>query len=146
MQKHQFTIRIAAPREKIWEVLWNKDTYQKWTSAFMEGSTVETDSWKKGSKVRFVDAKGSGMVAMIAENVPNEFMSFKHLGEVKNGVEDTTSDKVSSWAGAMEEYSLKKDGDETELVIEMDITPEFSDYFLKTWPKALENVKRLSEQ
>jgi uncharacterized protein YndB with AHSA1/START domain len=75
MEKLNFNIVINATPEKVWKVLWNDDTYRKWTSAFAEGSHAETD-WKQGSKVLFLDGKGEGMVSKIAESRPNEFMSF----------------------------------------------------------------------
>ena len=50
MERKEFTIDINAPREKVWDVLWQDDSYRKWTSVFSEGSHAETD-WKKGSKV-----------------------------------------------------------------------------------------------
>jgi len=145
MEKQQFKINIHAPKEKVWKVLWNMDSYKKWTSVFSEGSTVETDNWKKGSKVRFGDGKGEWMVAKIKDNIPNEFMSIQHLGMVKDGVEDLESDKVKSWAGAEENYTLKGNNGNTELIVDMDMTDEYKDYFINTWPKALEKVKDLAE-
>ena len=144
MEKLNFKTVINATPEKIWHVLWDDDTYRKWTSAFAEGSFAQTD-WKQGSKALFLDGNGQGMVSRIAENRPNEYMSIEHLGEVKDGVEDTTSDRVKQWAGAHENYTLKKVNGKTELTIDMDITDEFKDMFAQIWPKALENVKELSE-
>ncbi|HYF33494.1 MAG TPA: SRPBCC domain-containing protein [Chitinophagaceae bacterium] len=144
MQKQEFKVSINAPREKVWDVLWNDATYPAWTSVFSEGSHAETD-WKKGSKVLFLDGKGSGMVSTIAENVPNEFMSIRHLGIVKDGVEDTESEEVKQWAGALENYTLKPVGDNTELAVQMDISDEWKDYFTTTFPKALNKVKELAE-
>jgi len=141
----KFSISINAPKEKVWQTLWNDASYRKWTSAFMEGSHAVTDNWKEGSKVLFMDPKGNGMVSTVAANKPNEFMSFKHLGEVKNGVEDTSSDKIKGWAGAMENYTLKGTNGKTELLVEMDITEDFKDYFVKTWPKALDLLKESAE-
>src|SRR5215213_6741937 len=93
MQQKEFRISINASKEKVWETLWGDTTYPLWTSAFAEGSTVETDNWKKGSKVLFLDSnKRRGMVARVDENIPNKFMCIKLLGEVRDGVEDTTSD------------------------------------------------------
>lgn len=154
MEKLKFNITIDAPREKVWNVLWNDDTYRAWTSAFNEGSYAVPDGqeghavtdWKEGSKVLFLDGNGQGMVSTIARNIPNEYMSIRHLGEVNNGVEDTTSEKVSAWAGAMENYTLKTVNGKTELSIDSDITEEYKDMFSKMWPKALENVKRLAEK
>ena len=125
MEKQEFRITIDAPKEKVWQTLWDKTTYSAWTSAFAEGSTVETDNWKKGSKVLFLDGRGFGMVSRVDENIPNKFMSFKHLGEVRDGVEDTTSEKVKDWAGATESYTLKETDGSTEVVVDTEITEEF---------------------
>lgn len=145
MQKQTFNTVIDALRERVWNILWDDVTYRQWTSAFSEGSQVQTDNWEKGSKVLFLDGKGSGMVATIEENIPNEYMSIKHLGEIKDGVEDTTSDKVKEWAGAHENYTLKNVDGKTELVVDMDMNEEWRSYFEKTWPIALEKIKELSE-
>ncbi|MGB5437285.1 MAG: SRPBCC domain-containing protein [Maribacter sp.] len=145
MERKEFRTTIDAPKEKVWHVLWNDATYPKWTAPFGEGSRAETD-WKEGSKALFLSADGGGMVSRIAKNRPNEFMSIEHLGFVKNGVEDTTSDEVKQWIGAMENYTLKNDGGKTELIVQMDIAEQYLDYFVKVWPKAFEKVKELSEK
>jgi len=144
MEKLNFNIQIDAAPEKVWNILWADDTYRKWTSAFSEGSYAETD-WKQGSKILFLDGNGSGMVSRVAVNRPNEYMSIEHLGEVRDGVEDTTSERIKAWAGSHENYTLRKVNGKTELIIDMDITPEFKEMFEKIWPVALENIKRLSE-
>ena len=144
MEKQEFKIAIDAPREKVWNVLWADDTYQAWTKPFSEGSHAVTD-WKKGSKVLFLDGKGSGMVSTIDETVPNEVMSFKHLGVVKDGVEDTESAEVKGWAGAHEIYTLKDVKGKTELIVDIDINDDFKDYFSNTFPVALQKVKELAE-
>ncbi|MBO9564350.1 MAG: SRPBCC domain-containing protein [Niastella sp.] len=144
MEKLIFTTTINAPREKVWSVLWDDATYRQWTTAFSESSHAVTD-WKKGSKVLFLDDSGSGMVSRIAENIPNEYMSIEHLGEVQGGVEDTVSEKIKVWAGAHENYTLKATGNGTELTMDMDITDEFREMFEKMWPKAMDNIKRLAE-
>lgn len=144
MQTINFSKTIKAPREKVWKVLWEDSSYRKWTSPFSEGSHAVTD-WKEGSKVLFMDGKGQGMVSKIAKNKPNEFMSIEHLGMLKDGKEDTTSDEVKAWAGAHENYTLKEDSGVTTLEVEMDSVDDFSDYFKNIWPVALEKVRELSE-
>lgn len=145
MEKIHFSTSIDAPREKVWNVLWDNDSYREWTRPFAEGSYAQTDNWKEGSKVLFLSPGGDGMVSTVAANKKNEFMSFKHLGMVKNGVEDTESEGVKSWAGATENYTLIEENGKTKLVIDMDSTDDFKDYLLKTWPVALEKVKELAE-
>lgn len=145
MEKHEFKITINGPREKVWQVLWDDASYREWTSVFAPGSYAKTD-WQKGSEVQFLDSNNDGMISKVAENIPNEYMSIEHLGHVKNGVEDRHSEEVKKWAGAHENYTLKNVNGHTELVVDMDIAEEYKDYFVKTWPKALEKVKELSEQ
>lgn len=147
METLKFDIDINAPREKVWAALWDDAAYRQWTAAFFEGSHVITDNWKQGTKVLFLDPQGSGMVSMVAENRPNEFMSFRHLGEVHDGVEDTTSDKVKQWSGATENYTLTTTGNGTHVLIEMqvDSNTDFVAYFKDTWPKALYKLKEIAE-
>ena len=143
----EFAITINAPKEKVWNTLWDDGTYREWTSAFAEGSRAETD-WKKGSKVLFLDQKNAGMVSTIAENIPNEFMSIKHLGIVKDGVEDMDNEEAKQWAGSFENYTLRPVGGATELKVVMggaDIPKEFEDYFADAWPKALNKLKEIAE-
>lgn len=145
MERTQFKISIDAPREKVWDILWSESTYPEWTSAFSEGSRAETD-WKKGSKVLFLGSSNEGMVAKIEDNIPNEFMSIRHVGVVKDGVEDLTSSQAQEWSGSLENYTLRNVNNKTELVVEMDITDEYRDYFNTTFPKALGKVKELAEK
>lgn len=144
MEKLNFKIQINAPRGKVWQVLFDDQTYRKWTEPFMAGSYAVTD-WQKGSKALFLSPDKNGMVSRIAENIPNEFLSIEHLGFVSKGVEDTESEKVKQWAGAMENYTLKESNVGTELFVDMDSNEEFKKMFSDIWPKALQKVKELSE-
>jgi hypothetical protein len=144
MERHHFKTTINAPREKVWQTLWSDETYRQWTSAFAKGSRVETD-WKTGSKVLFLDGKNRGMVSMIAENTPNEVMSFRHLGILKNGVENLEEGRRKGWSGAIENYTLKAVNGKTELIIDQDVTEEDGEHFISMWPTALERLKALAE-
>ena len=145
-----FKIEINASREKVWDVLFGKETYPQWTTVFSEGSKVETD-WQKGSKALFIDERNRGMVSRIAENVPNEFMSIEHLGMYDNGVEDYESEQVKMWAGAKENYTLTDVDGKTHLDVymQMDESEEnkkMIDMCADMWPKALAKVKELAEK
>ncbi|HYC40925.1 MAG TPA: SRPBCC domain-containing protein [Chitinophagaceae bacterium] len=145
MEKKRYEISIHASPEKVWQTLWDLSRYQAWTSVFAEGSTVETDDWREGSRVLFLDGKGNGMVSEVAANRPNELMSFRHLGTVKDGIQDLDSEETRKWAGAKEDYHLAADNGKTRLTVEMDITDDFLEYFENTWPKALARIKELAE-
>lgn len=146
MKKLNFTIHINATREKVWNILWTDATYRAWTSVFHEGSQAQSD-WKEGSKILFVGSDGkNGMVSKIARLIPNEYMSFQHLGELKDGVEDYEAAKTQGWGDAFENYTLTAaGGTETELTVELDAESSFTDYFQDKFPKALAKVKELAE-
>ncbi len=149
MQKLHFSIKINAPKKKVWRKMLSDASYRVWTKPFMEGSYFE-GSWDKGAKIRFLakdeNGKLSGMTSMIEENIPYEFISIKHLGIVNNGVDDTTSDEVRKWAGAHENYAFKETGGKTEVLVDTDTDEEFIKMFEEMWPKALAKLKEISEK
>ena len=145
MKNLHFTIDIKAPKEKVWDTLWGDQTYPQWTSVFSEGSRAITD-WQEGSKVLFVDGSGAGMVSMIARSIPHEFMSFKHLGEAKDGEEQFPNEETNKWSGAMENYTLRETGAITQLTVDMDSTDDHEDMFQESFPKALGKVKEIAEK
>lgn len=145
MKKQEFSIEVDAPREKVWNILWGKDTYPLWTAPFSEGSRAETD-WKEGSKVLFLNDDDEGMIARIAKNIPNEYMSIEHIGVIMDGKEHTENEKSKEWEGSLENYTLKEVNGKTQLLVDMDITEEYQDFFNTTWPIALNKIKELSEK
>ena len=148
MEYSTFKVMINAPREKVWDTLWSETNYPKWTTVFCEGSHAVTD-WKEGSKALFLDNKKQGMVATIAKNVPNEFLSIKALGEIKDGVEYYDSPGAKQMAGSFENYTLTAEGDKTLLEVELsgeEIPEEFKDFLSNAWPKAMDAIKTIAEE
>ncbi|WP_203293448.1 SRPBCC family protein [Luteirhabdus pelagi] len=144
MKNQTFQIEIEAKRESVWAVLWNDKTYREWTSAFTEGSHAKSD-WQEGSKIHFLDPKGSGMVAIIEKKEIPAKMFFKHIGIVEDGVEDTTSEKVKEWAPSEEKYYLSEEDGTTLLQVQMEMDDKHVETFKDLWSKALQKVKELSE-
>jgi|SRR3989344_5961044 len=145
-----FEAIINAPVKKVWDTMLEQETYKQWTSAFELTSYYE-GSWEKGSKIKFLGAGGSGMISEIAENIPSKYLSVKHLGEIKNGVEDTTSAAVKQWTPAFENYTFVEQGEKTQLKIDMEMTTSemskaMKEMFEGMWPKALETLKELCEK
>jgi uncharacterized protein YndB with AHSA1/START domain len=145
MHRLTFSITIHAPKEDVWRAMLEDATYRQWTSAFQEGSYAVTD-WKQGSKALFLTPDGNGMVSRIVAHRPNEFLSIKHLGTVKNGIEDTESKEGKSWAGALENYTLREKDGASTLTVEMDVSDQYESYFKEKWPKALSKLRELSER
>ncbi|MEM7164589.1 MAG: SRPBCC domain-containing protein [Planctomycetota bacterium] len=140
----EFKSEIAAPVVKVWDTMFAPDTYTKWTSAFMPGSYFE-GSWSEGSRIHFLAPGGDGMVSEIAVNRPREYLSIKHLGYVQDGVEDTTSDAVRSWAPSYENYRFKTIPGGTLVTVEQEVPTEYADSMTETWPAALAMLKSLCE-
>jgi hypothetical protein len=151
MKTKKYKIDINAAANKVYNLmlgLENKKTYEDWTALFNPTSTYE-GSWDKGSKMMFVgtdeQGKKGGMIAEIAENIPNKFISIKHYGILENGQEILDGPKVEGWAGSLENYTFSETNGVTVITVEVDTNEEYINYFDETWPKALDKLKELSE-
>ncbi|HYD94919.1 MAG TPA: SRPBCC domain-containing protein [Noviherbaspirillum sp.] len=144
LKRIQFSIDIAAPVSTVYALMLAPDSYRDWTAAFAEGSYYE-GSWEQGQQIRFMTPSGDGMVAEIAENRPNEFVSIRHLGYLSKGAEDIDSEAVRAWAPAYENYTFVPTAEGTRLVVDQDATAEFERYLAEAWPKALQRLKALCE-
>lgn len=149
MEKLNFSITINAEKEKVWNTMLDENSYRAWTEVFSPGGYYDGD-WSEGSKILFLgpdeSGKMGGMVSRIKENRPYEYISIEHMGIVEDGKEDTSSEAVSAWAGALENYTFKDLGGKTEVLVEMDSDSEHVEMFEKTWPEALRKLKELAEK
>lgn len=152
MEKNQFNIQINAPVNKVYDMmlgLSNIKTYEQWTSIFNPTSTYE-GSWNKGSKILFVGmndkAEKGGMVSQIEENIPNKFVSIKHIGMLVAGKEITEGPDVESWTGMLENYTFEENNEITLVSIELDTPEDFAKYMNQTYPKALNKLKEICEE
>lgn len=143
METLEFKIRIKAIPEKVWSVLWNDETYRKWAGVFYEGSYAISD-WNEGGKIHFLGPDGGGMNSIIEKKNQNEYMVFKHLGEVRD-FKELPIDEETEWSGSMEIYRLTPDDEFTDLTVQVDVVEKFMDYFKEAFPKGLEIIKELSE-
>lgn len=150
MQKLHLSMLINAPKDKVWHAMLDDQPYREWTNSFTEGSYYK-GSWEKGSKILFLgpdpnSGEEGGMVSRIAENKPYEFISIEHLGIVKNGIEDTTSEAARKWSPAFENYTfIDKDG-ATEVLVDMDVEDEHVQMFTEMWLTGLQKLKELAER
>ena len=152
MKKLQFNIKVNAPVSNVYEAmlgLENKSTYEQWTSEFNPTSTYD-GSWTKGSKILFIgtDEKGEkgGMVSEVVENIPDQYVSVRHYGLVKDDKEITEGPEVEKWAGGIENYTFEDNNGTTEITVDLDATDDFVEYMNQTYPKALEKLKENCEK
>ncbi len=147
MEKLTFSTIINASREKVWNTMLEKDTYQEWTVPFHEGSTYD-GNWEEGSEMKFTgpdeDGSVSGMYAVIAANRPHEFVSIKHGGEFKN--DEKIPWPVVDGQEGYENYTFKDIDGGTEVIVELMVLREWKDMFNEMWPKALAKLKEIAEK
>lgn len=139
METLEYNIEIDATPEKVWSVLWDDLSYRQWTSAFTEGSFY-IGTWKEDSLMKFFDPNNNGMYSRVLKNDPNKEMSFIHLGEIYDGVE-----VPQDWGNAIESYILEETETGTKLTAKINSSEEFKGFFEDKFPRALQNVKNLSE-
>lgn len=150
MQKLHASIFIQAPKEKVWDTMLGNETYSEWTKPFCSNSWYVGD-WNEGSKILFLGTDESnknegGMVSRIAKNIPYEYISIEHLGIVKDGVEDTTSEDARAWSPAFENYTFTEQGGGTKVSVDLDIQEEYATHFETMWQESLEALKEIAER
>jgi len=152
MKKLQFKKDINAPVEKVYTAMIGKETYKEWTSVFNPSPDSEgtmEGSWEKGSKVLFVgiskEGKREGMVANIKENIPNQFISIQYKGILDGDKEITEGPVADEWQG-FENYTFQANDSKTTVIVDIDVNDQMHDYFLETYPKALDKLKEISER
>lgn len=149
MRKLNFSIVIDAPKEKVWHAMLDDKPYREWTGAFNPGSYYKGD-WSRGSKMLFLGpdpetGQEGGMVSRIAENRPYEYISIEHMGMIRNGIEDTTSEAAKKMAPAFENYTFREKDGATEVLVDMDAEEEYAEMFNKMWPEGLQRLKKIAE-
>jgi uncharacterized protein YndB with AHSA1/START domain len=149
MRKLEFSIHIDVPRQTAWKTMLEDESYRIWTAEFSAGSYYAGD-WSKGSRMLFLapgkSGKVMGMISRVLENRPYEFISLQHIGLVRNGIEDTTSEAVKAWAGALENYTFADVAGGTRILVELDTEESFLKMFEDQWPKALRKLKEVAEK
>lgn len=143
MKKLQFTIKIHASKEKVWNTLWQDVTFRQWATIIDPGTYMKGDL-KEGSEVQFISSEnGYGVTSLVEKLVPNEFVLFRHMADTKdNGAHGREKD----WTGGTESHSLVEENGMTTLTVEFDVPIEMEEIFTVRFPKALDQIKTLSEK
>jgi len=144
MEQLVFSTNIQASASHVWDVLWDDTTYRQWTAAFHAGSYAVSD-WKEGDKIHFLTSSGRGMYGVIEKKTENVFISFKHIGELKDFEEQPLDEATMKWSGAHENYTLTEMNGHTELSVSFDAGNDFADFFKDVFPKALDIIKSIAE-
>lgn len=147
MQKLHLEMDINSDINKVWNTVIGKTTYPIWAKAFDLNSDVEGE-WKEGEKLHFVggEKKEFGMVSILEKVTEPTFISIRHIGQLKDGVEDLTSEEVKKWSGMHENYTLVDKGGITTFHLDMDIDEEYYEMMKNMWVIAIGRLKLLCEK
>jgi hypothetical protein len=143
MKKMQFSIEIKAPKERVWDTLWQDETLRQWAGIIDPGTYMVGDL-NEGSEVQFISSEnGYGVTSLVEKLAANEFLLLRHHADTQ---ESGKREREKEWTGGEESYALAEKDGTTILTAAFDVPPELEKYFKDTYPKALERVKVLAER
>ncbi|MGC6479925.1 MAG: SRPBCC family protein [Flavobacteriaceae bacterium] len=149
MKRLYFKITIQSTAERVFKALTIPELFEAWTAVFDPHSHLKGD-WSTGSLVRFLtyDNQGRlcGLLSRVRENIPNRKIHIDHVGILENGVEFFEGPEVDKLKGASDIYHILPQGTQTLLEVETDAIMDLEDYFVRTWPPALQKLKGLCEE
>jgi uncharacterized protein YndB with AHSA1/START domain len=143
MNQLEFSIDIHAPKETVWDTLWQDETFRDW-AGLIDPGTYMVGELIEGNEVQYISAEnGYGVTSLVAKVVPNEFLLLKHQADTQ----DTgTRERAKEWTGGEESYTLTEQDGITTLQTAFDVPSNQEAYFNDAYPKALERVKQLAEK
>lgn len=142
MNKLQFSIDIHAPKDKVWQTLWQDETLRQWAS-IIDPETYMVGQLEEGSEVQFISAHGGyGVTSLVEKLVVNEYLLLRHQADTQNEGQD---ERDKQWTGGTETYTLVDNNGLTTLTIAFGVPPELETYFKDTYPKAMVKIKQLAE-
>ena len=94
MKNLHYTIRIAAPVQKVWNTLTGRETYKDWTNAAWPGSDFKGE-WKQGENLHFIGEDGNGTLANVTTFDPYNDILLSHTALLQPG---GVADRESEWA------------------------------------------------
>jgi uncharacterized protein YndB with AHSA1/START domain len=142
MKEIQFLVEINATKEKVWDTLWQDETFRQWAGIIDPGTHLVGDL-QQGNEVQFISANGYGVTSLVEKLTPGEFLLLRHSADTQD---EGKREREKEWTGGAESYSLAEKDGSTTLTVAFDIPPEQEEYFKINFPKALERVKELAEK
>lgn len=143
MKELQFSIQISATKERVWDTLWQDETFREWANMIDPG-TYMVGELKEGNEIQFISASsGYGVTSFVEKLVEGEFLLLRHRADTQEG---GTREREKEWTGGEESYSLTEKGGTTTLTVAFDVPPELEEEFTVIYPKALERVKVLAQR
>jgi hypothetical protein len=143
VKEMQFSIEINATKERVWDTLWQDETFREWAS-IIDPETYLVGDLKEGNEIQFISsASGYGVTSLVEKIVTGEFLLLRHHADTKDSGK---REREKEWTGGKESYSLAEKDGTTTLTVTFDVPQELEEEFKVNYPKALERVKVLAER
>ncbi len=142
MKEMQFSIEINATKERVWDTLWQDETFREWAGIIDPGTYMVGDL-KEGNEVQYISGNGYGVNSLVEKLVAGELLLLRHQADTQ---ESGKQEREKQWTGGEESFSLAEKDGTTTLTVAFDVPPELEEYFKVNYPKALERVKVLAER
>lgn len=143
MKEMQFTIEIHASKERVWDTLWQDETFREWAGLIDPGTYMKGEL-KEGNEVEYISSEnGYGVTSLVEKLIPNEYLLLRHRADTQDV---GTRERENEWTGGTESYQLTEMDGTTTLAVAFDVPEEMEEYFRVAYPKALERVKVLAER
>ena len=143
MKELQFSIKINAPKERVWVTLWDEKSFRDWAGIIDEGTYMQGEM-TQGNEIQFISSiNGYGVTSLIEKLTPNEFVLFRHSADTK---ESGLQEREKEWTGGAESYSLTEKNGVTALLVKTDVPEEMEEMFNIILPKVMERIKTMAEE
>ncbi len=143
MNQMQFTLDIKATKERVWNTLWQDETFRQWAGIIDPGTYMLGDL-KEGGEVQFISSEnGYGVTSLVEKLTIHEILLLRHSADTQ---ETGTQERAQQWTGGEESYRLTEKDGTTTLTAAFDVPEDMEEYFKINYPKALERVKELAER
>jgi hypothetical protein len=145
MQTLKFSIHINATAEKVWNCLWESENYQHGTGVFCVGSYYQTEQFAEGHKIQLLSPTGDGKYGMLEKVDPCTLLIFRHIGEIKNFLEQFVEQNSTPSSIASESLQLCAGPKGNELVVQIDTPPAKVLHMGSIFPASLQVLSRIVE-
>jgi hypothetical protein len=143
MNEMRFSIKIDATKKRVWDTLWQDETFREWAS-IIDPEIYMIGSLKQGGEVQFISAaNGYGVTSLVEKLVIGEVLILRHRADTQK---DGKQKRENEWSGGAESYSLAEKDSSTTLTVVFDVPSNQEKYFKVNYPLALERVKVLAER
>lgn len=143
MKEIRFSIKIHAAKERVWDTLWQDETFRDWAGIIDPGTYMVGDL-KEGNEVQYISSEnGYGVTSSVEKFTANEFLLLRHSADTQ---EDGKREREKEWTGGKESYSLSEEDGTTTLTVAFDVPQKMEGYFKVNYPKALKRIQILAER